>query len=119
MKRFLLALGLASLAIALALVAGSLLTGRALPVVLGVLAGVAASLPTSLIMEWGVTRARNVPGPAPQARPPTVIVVPPAPPAPEQPTAAAAPASTAGPLPGLVHETRPYTLIGGRDEAEA
>lgn len=122
MRRFLLALGLASLAITLALVAGAQLPDGALPVVLGVLAGIAASLPTSLIIVWRVSRALPppTPGAAPAApeRPPTVIVVPPAPPAagvPPTPPPATPPAAHAG----LVHETRASTIIGGHDDAGA
>jgi hypothetical protein len=117
MKRLLLALGFASLAITLALVAGTRLAQGARPVVLGVIAGIAASLPTSLIIVWGVTRAqaRPVARPSVAERPQQVFVVPPAPHAPE-PAASPAnpvarPAATA-----LVHETRPAAIIGAVDE---
>jgi hypothetical protein len=118
-RRILLPLGLAALAMALALIAGAQLPQRALPVVLGVIAGVAASVPTSLIIVWRVTKAapRPAPGPAAYApnRPPTVIVV-----RPEAAPATPAPAATAPPArapAALARETRPVAIIGGQDEA--
>jgi hypothetical protein len=117
MKRLLLPLGLCFLAITLALVAAVWLPQRALPVVLGVIAGMAASLPASLIIVWRLTRGTSRPAPAPQERPPTVIVVPPAPPAPLQPPRAQSVAPRPAPAPPQ-REARAFTIIGGQDEAE-
>jgi hypothetical protein len=111
-RRILLPLGLAALAMALALIAGAQLPQGALPVVLGVIAGVAASVPTSLIIVWRVTRGatRKAAAPPPP-RPPTVMVVPSAPAAPT----AASPAPR--PLPEPRQEAPAYTIIGGQDDA--
>lgn len=121
MKRLLLPLGLSALAITVALVASAQLPDHALPVVLGVIAGIVASLPTSLLIVWRVSKTQTGAPLAPTSaaeRPPTIIVVPTAPPAPEQPAPTTPSTPTPAPQPGLVRETRPFTIIG-RDEAEA
>ena len=114
MKRVLLPLGLASLAVTLALIVSRWLPETAQPVIIGVVAGVVTSLPTSLFIVWRLTKRTARPGPAwaPQERPPTIIVVPPARPAPVAPRPAAAAQPPAGPS----REPRPFTIIGGQDE---
>lgn len=124
-RRVLMGLGLSAAAVALALVAGALLPDSVWPVVVGVLAGMAASLPTSLIIVWRVNKAQagRAAAPAPAAeRQPHVIVVPPVPPvATKRPTPSAPTTGAAPPYPtqGLVHESRPAAIIGGRDEVGA
>jgi hypothetical protein len=116
-KRVLLPLGLALLAVTLALIAGGWLPETAQPVIIGVVAGMVASLPTSLIIVWRLTRRTTRPLAAvpPPQRPPTIVVVPPAP---APPTAATAPHPPAAPRPpaGPTREARPFTIIGGTDE---
>lgn len=121
MKRLLLPVGLAALAITLALVAGGRLPHGWLPVVIGVIAGVVASLPTSLIIVWRVTRAHTRPlvMPAPAERPPTVIVMPPAPAAPMSPQPMAAQSAPRPQPPALAHDNRRFTIIGGQDDGDA
>ncbi|MCS6910906.1 MAG: hypothetical protein NZM11_10140, partial [Anaerolineales bacterium] len=77
---FWLCLGLA-FAITLAIVVGQRLSAEAMSVMVGVVAGVAASIPTSLIVVWFATRtlAANQPAPSyePQQPEARVVVVPP------------------------------------------
>ncbi len=74
-----LCLGLA-FAVTLAVVIGQRLSAEAMSVMVGVVAGVAASIPTSLIVVWFATRtltmSRPAPPLAPQPTEPRIIVVP-------------------------------------------
>ncbi|MFQ5407338.1 MAG: hypothetical protein ACE5FI_02810 [Anaerolineales bacterium] len=103
-------------AITLAVVVGQRLSSEAMAVLLGVIAGVAASIPTSLIVVWFATRTR--PGPMrtvevhrsddrPRER--VVVVTQPQPPTSQ-------PAWTAQPPPaGPVPKRRHFTIIGGEE----
>ena len=120
-RRVLLIVGLAALAVTLALVAGALLPAHLRPVALGLIAGMGAGLLTSLLLVWRVSKLPVRVGPVAAAqvteRPPTVIVVPPTPSeAPPTPTDAP-PAPNAPAAGGLIHETRPVTIVGGTDDA--
>lgn len=76
-----LCLGLA-FAVTLAIVVGQRLSAEAMSVIVGVVAGVAASIPTSLIVVWfatrtlTVTRSTPAPAPPPSQSEPRVLVVP-------------------------------------------
>ena len=119
-RRVFLVIGLAALAITLALVAGTLLPAHLRPVALGLIAGMGAGLLTSLLLVWRVSKLPVRVGPLTAAqgieRPPTVLVVPPTPP---EAAPAAPPAGAAPPASGLVRESRPATIVGGTDETTA
>jgi hypothetical protein len=69
-------------AVTLAVVIGQRLSAEAMAVTVGVIAGVAASIPTSLIVVWFATRAllagRSAAEPAPAPAEPRVVVMTPA-----------------------------------------
>jgi hypothetical protein len=82
-------IGLVASSVALAIVVGQQLSAEAMAVIVGVVAGVAASIPTSLIIVWLATRqpltaAQPVPAPVqaerpePAAQPRLVVIQPPA-----------------------------------------
>ena len=77
-------LGLA-FAITLAVVVGQRLSAQAMAIVVGILAGVAASIPTSLLVVWATARLTlprpgyEAPRPEPRERPIVVMQAPPAP----------------------------------------
>ncbi|MCC7358530.1 MAG: hypothetical protein IT317_03585 [Anaerolineales bacterium] len=77
-------LGLA-FAVTLAVVVGQRLSAQAMAIVIGIIAGVAASIPTSLLVVWATARLSlpragyAVPRPAPRERPIVVMQAPPAP----------------------------------------
>jgi hypothetical protein len=87
-------IGLMASSVALAIVVGQRLSAEAMAVIVGVIAGVAASIPTSLIIVWLATRQSAVerpaampPAPAPErtvpaGQPRLVVIQPPAQPAP-------------------------------------
>lgn len=90
--KLILLVGLTAFAVTLAVVVGQRLSAEAMAVIVGVVAGVAASIPTSLIIVWVATRptAANRPAPAPvEAAPaqpqPRIVVVQPQPAAPPLP----------------------------------
>lgn len=106
----------------LAAVVGLRLSAEAMAVMVGVLAGVAASIPMGLIVAWLALRARGpsviertVPAPTPAGLEPRIVVV-------AQPPAASGPAparpsypppygdSALAPLPA---PARQFTVIGG------
>lgn len=62
-------------AVSLAVVIGQRLSDEAMAVVVGVVAGVAASIPTSLIVVWFASRSLVTARPAPTAPPPEPRVV--------------------------------------------
>ncbi|MGQ0601337.1 MAG: hypothetical protein ACT4QE_06525 [Anaerolineales bacterium] len=73
-------LGLAFV-VTLAIVIGQRLSAEAMAVMIGVVAGVAASIPTSLIVVWFATRTLNIassrpPEPLPPAEPRIVVMAP-------------------------------------------
>jgi hypothetical protein len=83
------AVGLA-FAVTLAVIVGQRMSAEAMAVMVGVIAGVAASIPTSLIVVWFATRTMArpapepvspapAPRPAPQPEPRVVVMAPPAP----------------------------------------
>ncbi len=91
--KVILLIALIAFSVTLAAIVGQRLSAEAMAVVVGVLAGVAASIPTSLIVVWIAARPttadRSTAAPAPEAEspnPPRVIVV--------------QPQSTAQPMPG-------------------
>lgn len=96
-------------AVSLAVVIGQRLSDEAMAVVVGVVAGVAASIPTSLIVVWFASRslvaARPAPSPAPEPR--VVVMTSP------QPQAAyAQPASFGMPMPaGAMYAPAPALLV--------
>jgi hypothetical protein len=111
--------------VTLAAIVGWRLSADALPVVLGVIAGVAASIPTSLLIAWVATHvaldryaARNpyaVPpqtaAPAPEPR--VIVVQTPAQPPAQSPS----PASSLSPSTShLSSPPRTFTLLGRDDE---
>ena len=106
----------------LAVVVGWRLTSEAMAVLVGVAAGVLASIPTSLIIVWVTTRqlraereaqdARLVARPAaaslaPPSAPPVIVVSPPAAQAPQWSNTFLPPAAVAPP--------RRFNVIGGDD----
>ena len=105
-------------AITLALVVGWRMSAEAMAVVIGVIAGVAASIPTSLIVIWFMARAKLNSTPAPTRREPEpneprIIVV-------NAPPAAPSNYPTATPSPYALNEPqrtpRRFTIIGGGEE---
>ncbi len=124
--RHILYLCLLSFVITLALIIGWRLSDQAMAVIVGVVAGVAASIPTSLIVVWLALRARGSfppqaawPSPAdpgmssPPAQPQVILVQPAPPPSQRSLTvlpAYAAPEPTS--LNGLSLGPRHFTILG-------
>lgn len=121
--RVIILLALIAFGVTLAIVVGQRLSSEAMAVLLGVIAGVAASIPTSLIVVWLATRAYAPPArtvevhradPPPAER---VVVV-------QQPPASPAgpgnwqPAHGHPPYPAPLPSPRRFTIIGGADESE-
>jgi hypothetical protein len=71
---------LLAFAVSLAVVVGQRLSAEAMAVIVGVVAGVAASIPTSLIVVWAALRGRGEARPVevrrPEAPEPRIVVVP-------------------------------------------
>ena len=129
-------LGMVAFAVTLAVVVGQRLSSEAMAVLLGVVAGVAASIPTSLIVVWIATRSlvskvESAPRAEPvRAEPRIVVMQQPAPaptPAayvyPASPSAAypgwnGASAYAASPLPNAPMSGRKFTVIGGVNDIE-
>jgi hypothetical protein len=117
--RLLLLFPLTAFAITLGIVVGQRLSQEAMVVLVGVVAGVAASIPTSLLTIWLVTRSQmpNVtvsapmPQPAPPAEPRVIVVQ--SPPAASPHPASAFPTS---PFPEPIRE-RQFNIIGGAEDA--
>ncbi len=110
-------LGLAFV-VTLAIIVGQRLSAEAMAVVVGVMAGVAASIPTSLIVVWIATRsvggrAEAVTRPAPEAPPaePRIVVVA----SPLAPAQAGYSLNGAMALPAYAPVPRRFTVIGGAD----
>ena len=108
-------------AVTLAVVIGQRLSTEAMAVIVGVVAGVAASIPTALIVVWLASRASAASrGAASQGREPEhpaeprIIVVPPSAPYPVSPPYL----SLNTPPPDYMPPTPPrrYKMIGGEDE---
>ncbi len=117
--RLILLIAAVAFAVTLAVVVGLRLSDQAMAVVVGVIAGVAASIPTSLIVVWLTTRhlavlheaRRREPEPEREASPQVVIL---------QPTPTAAPQAFHPGYPVLPAQTvatpsRQFTIIGGDD----
>ena len=125
---FALVIGL-GFAVTLAIVIGQRLSAEAMAVMVGVVAGVAASIPTSLMVVWFASRTLRIvpPGPvmAPAAPEPRIVVVPQATPPSYQNLSGYAPAMypTLMNLPAGLAEQRQFNVIGGVElatpEAEA
>ncbi len=92
-------LGLAFV-VTLAVIVGLRLSAEAMAVTVGVIAGVAASIPTSLIVVWLTTRHLNS-APAPRASEPRILYVNTAPPSPQPVWPAATPTQATPYLPTL------------------
>ncbi len=125
-------LGLA-FSVTLAVIVGQRMSAEAMAVMIGVVAGVAASIPTSLIVVWFASRttvprpAPEAPMPAPAPRPaeaaqPRIVVMAPAGPAPQMGyqnyAGYAAPAYPAYAPPALMQPALPprqFTVIGGTE----
>ena len=115
--RYVLALPLVAFAITLGIVIGQRLSHEAMIVIVGVVAGIAASIPTSLLTTWIAARRSTPPV---QAVPPT-----PRPAAPEEPhvivvqTSPPSSASHAAQVPLYTEPARAprqFNVIGGADD---
>jgi hypothetical protein len=119
-------------AVTLAVVVGQRLSAEAMAVVIGVIAGVAASIPTSLIVVWFASRSNMthtvVDMPVPRAAEPeprVVVVTQPPPPAPAYQSYAGYPAqglqpagyTPAGYAPPAILPPRRFTVVGGTELA--
>lgn len=107
-------------AMTLGVVVGQRLSTETMAVLLGVLAGALASIPTSLLVMWIAARHWLRPPPAPPAPPaePRIVVVPNFQP---PPTAPAPPAYREPPrdlptMPLPESSGRRFTIIGGEDD---
>lgn len=106
-------------AITLAVVVGWRMSAEAMAVVIGVIAGVSASIPTSLIVIWLTLRARPAAPPPPPARrepesdQPRIIVV-------NAPSPATSNYPMATPSLHSLNErpARRFTIIGGSEEED-
>ena len=112
---------LLAFAITLAIVVGWRMSAEAMAVVIGVIAGVAASIPTSLIIIWITLRGKPSAPPAPVRREPEndqsrIIVVNATPPNTSHYPPTLTPTST--PYPNLEPQRpqRRFTIIGGEEE---
>lgn len=112
-------------AVTLAVIVGQRLSSEAMAVMVGVVAGVAASIPTSLIVVWVATRSaghRSVEvsreAPVPQERPQMIVLH--QPPAPAFAPAGYATAQQPGFAPQwpYIAPPRNYTFIGGAETVE-
>ena len=120
---------LLAFAVSLAVVVGQRLSSEAMAVIVGVVAGVAASIPTSLIVVWAALRnrgeARVVDNRRPEAPEPRIVVMAP-PPTPPANAAPARPSYYAPAEAGLRFEPglprhagrREFTVIGGAGSEE-
>jgi hypothetical protein len=122
-------------AVTLAVVVGQRLSAEAMAVVIGVIAGVAASVPTSLIVVWFASRSNAVhavvdmpPPRAAESEPRIVVVTPPAPQpppgyggyaaqgmAPGMGASQAAGYASAGYAPQAILPPRRFTVVGGSE----
>lgn len=121
--RAILTTSLIAFAVTLAVIVGQRLSGEAMAVIVGVIAGVAASIPTSLIVVWVATRRRpeeiierEPRGYAPSVQPPPeprIVVVTP-PPASAWPLHAYP--TYAPPYPAVPAAPRTFSVIGGEED---
>ena len=115
--------------VTLALIIGWRLSDQAMAVIIGVVAGVAASVPTSLVVGWLVLQSRSGPGRVVASTatpvPPQVIVVHATAPAP--PSTASQRSLTVLPaygtpqpteLNGLAMGSRQFTIMGGDENQD-
>jgi len=105
--------------VTLAIIVGQRLSAEAMAVVVGVMAGVAASIPTSLIVVWMATRAvgarpEALPRPAPEGPPaePRIVVV-----APQASPVAAGYGGGQLAWPAYAAVPRRFTVVGGAEVA--
>ncbi len=119
------AAALTAFAATLAVMVGQRLSSEAMAVVVGVIAGVGASIPTSLIVVWMATR--NAPTRSPQPpgshnsqTPSVVIVQGPGTPQPQlaPPTHYPQTAQSDPPYPFLSPRPRKFNILGGLEEDE-
>jgi hypothetical protein len=105
--------------VTLAVIIGTRLSDQALAVIVGVVAGVAASIPTSLIIVWFATRSVSAvqSRPAREADTPRIVVVQPPPVATAAPPPAMADPRYYVPPPAPARERRKFTIIGGDDSS--
>lgn len=112
--------------ITLAVVVGQRLSSEAMAVLLGVIAGVAASIPTSLIVVWLATRTQQQPVHRAEVRrndsQPTervVVIAQPQVQAPQQQQPwTPAVYSPQPPFAPHIHQPRRFTIIGGSDNSD-
>lgn len=100
--------------VTLAIIIGTRLSDQALAVIVGVVAGVAVSIPTSLIIVWFATRsvsARTIREPEPRSESPRIVVVQPSPTPPLPPSLGDSRYYVPPPAPA--RERRKFTIIGG------
>jgi hypothetical protein len=129
--KLILLLGVLAFGVTLAIIIGQRLSTEAMAVLMGVVAGVAASIPTSLIVVWIAMQSmvKQMPAPQPvqraeppQPESPRVVVV-------QQPVAATAPGyaqpvwgnypnANAYPAMPAPRPPRKFTVIGGTSEPE-
>ncbi len=101
---------LTAFTITLAIMIGQRLSSEALSILLGVVIGVAASLPSSLIMVWALKRTQ----PPPASSEPRIVIVPP--PATPQPFLPPAPNLWNTPRPDS--PKRQFIVIGGDEPTD-
>lgn len=100
---------LTAFAITLAVIIGGRLSSEAVSILLGVVIGVAASLPANLIIIWAFKRTQQ-PASPPEPR---IVIVPPTASATPQPSLPAGLESWAAPRPAPEARPRQFVVIGG------
>jgi len=120
-------LGMIAFGITLAIIVGQRLTTEAMAVLMGVVAGVTASIPTSLIVVWiamqTMVKRDPEPRPIPRAEPPQpeaprIVVMQQPQPVPAQAYGFPQAAWSPSPYPAMPAPPRKFTVIGGAGEAD-
>ena len=107
--------------VTLAILIGWQLSNQAMAVMIGVMAGVAASIPTSLIVVWATLRNRPEPPSSPRPAEPQVIIIQPSEASPgptdDERSLTALPAYAAPQATGFGGPAVPrqFTIIGGEE----
>lgn len=114
--RFTFLFALTVFAITLAVIIGGRLSSETVSILLGVVIGVAASLPANLIIIWAFKRTQQ-PAPPPEPR---IVIVPPTAGATPQPSLPTGLESWNAPRPPPTPEARPrqFVVIGGDELAD-
>jgi hypothetical protein len=112
--RFTFLFALTVFAITLAVIIGGRLSSETVSILLGVVIGVAASLPANLIIVWAIKRNQQ---PPPEPR---IMIVPPTANATPQPSLPAGPETWNAPRPAPAPDARPrqFVVIGGDEPAD-